>query len=99
MLAVGLAFTATPARADGDVLRAVGSFFLGDRDDHDRWRHYDRDDHDRWRHYNRDDDRYRRIACGGRREQDAQRVALIELDQTGDPVAPVEADLGGALAQ
>ena len=39
----------------------------------------------------RDDDRDRRIACGRRRKQDAQRVALMELGQTGDAIAPAEA--------
>src|SRR5947209_10121562 len=47
----------------------------------------------------RDDDRDRRIARGRRREQDAQRVALIELRQTGDAIAPAEADFSRALGQ
>lgn len=52
MLAGGLAFTATPALADGgDVLRALGSVFLGSR-------YGDRDD-GRWRYENRHDDRGR----------------------------------------
>jgi hypothetical protein len=46
-----------------------------------------------------DDDRGRRIACGGRREQDAQRVALIEMRKARDTVAPGEADFGGTLGQ
>ena len=47
----------------------------------------------------RDNDRDRRIACGGRREQDAQRVALIEMREVRDAVAAGEADFGGSLGQ
>jgi hypothetical protein len=47
----------------------------------------------------RDDDRDRRIACGRRRKQDAQRVALVEMRESGDAVAPGEADFGSTLGQ
>ena len=41
----------------------------------------------------------RRVARGGRRKQDAQRIALIKMVETGDAAAATEADFGGALAQ
>ena len=47
----------------------------------------------------RDNDGKRRIARSGRREQDAQRVALIEMGESGAAVAVVEADFGDAVRQ
>jgi len=41
----------------------------------------------------------RRVAVGGRREQHAQRIALIKVDEAGDTVAAGEAEFCDTLAQ
>jgi hypothetical protein len=40
-----------------------------------------------------------RIACGRRRKQDAQRVALVEMREAGDAVTLSETDFGSTLGQ